>query len=182
MKKSLISPTKRLPHHLLTLVYLLALAIGVNGCKSSDPQPSTIMTLKMSADGKEWKATNFLIEVRPSDQVDDEHLWIDAYESTTINPSTHVSLYIYDYKKTGTSTVDNSKNNRQQNGNITFVDISKGTNVNYDGPITYTLTKVEGNHYQGAFSGKLCAYDCMTSVQPISVQGSFDVRIGIQAE
>jgi len=187
MKKSLVSPTQisltnRVVHRLQTLVFMFALLIGVYGCKSSDPQPSPTMTLKMSIDGQPWEAREFLVEIQPSDPVDDEHLWINARDNDLVNPSKQASLYIYDYKKTGTSTVDNKKNNRQENGNITFVDIAKGTNVNYDGPITYTLTKVEGQNYQGTFSGTLCAYSCLTSVQPITIQGSFDVHIGIQSE
>jgi hypothetical protein len=184
MIKSLVSPipisTKRALYLLRTLVCLLVLLIGVNGCKSSDPQPSLTMTLKMSIDGQPWEAREFLVRIEPSDPVDDEHLWINAQDPDLVNPSKQVSLYIYEYKKTGASTVDKSKNSRQENGSLSLVDISKGSSVDYNGPITYTLTKVEGQNYQGTFSGTLCAYSCLTSVKPIQVQGNFDVHIGIQ--
>jgi hypothetical protein len=187
MKKSLVSPTlifptKRLPHHLLTLVYLLAIAIGVNGCKSSDPKPSATMILKMSIDGQPWEAREFLVRVEAATSTVDEHLWINAQDPGLSDPSKDLDLFIYDYKKTGTSTVDNSKNKRQNNGSLSFIDISKSTSLDYFGPITYTLTKVEGQNYQGTFSGTLCAYSCLTSVKPITVQGNFDVHVGLQTE
>lgn len=131
---------------------------------------------------QQWEAKEFLVRIEPADQVDDEYLWINAQDPGLADPSKQLNLNIYDYKKTGTSTVDHSQNARQENGFISFVDISKGSSVDYHGPITYTLTKVEGNHYQGTFSGTLCAYLCLTSVQPITIQGSFDVHIGVQAE
>ncbi|MDJ1485930.1 hypothetical protein QNI16_35945 [Cytophagaceae bacterium YF14B1] len=169
---------KRILFYTLTVLFIT----WINGCKSSDPKPSDTMMLKMSIDGTEWEAKNFLVEIQPGSDLEDGHLWIDAYDNASTNPSKHLSLYVYDYRRTGTSTVDRSKNSRQENGSISLVDISRGTSVDYNGPITYTLTKVEGSNYEGTFSGMLCAYSCLTTVQPIEVQGSFQVHIGIQTQ
>ena len=139
------------------------------------------MTLSATIDGQPWKAAGFLVRIEPGDGTNDGHLWISAQDPTMLNPSKNLGLFIYGYKKTGSSTVDDSKNNRQQDAILSFIDIAKGSDVAYSGPVTYQLTKVEGDRYRGTFAGTLCAYLCLSSTPPIRVQGSFDVRIGVQA-
>lgn len=178
---SALPPNCRLRAFLLPVLLGLPVLGLFHGCRQAEVEPKQTMTLTATIDGKEWKAAEFLVLVEAADGAGDEHLWISAQDPTTLNSSKDLDLFIYDYKKTGSSTVDNSKNSRQKNGVLSFTDISKGISIDYWGPITYTLTKVEGDRYQGTFSGTLCAYLCLTTVPPVQIQGSFDVHIGVQA-
>ncbi len=163
---------------LLALFLLLFLAIGCTKKEENEPQPR--MTLKATIDGQPWEASEFLVRIEPWKELEDEHLWIDAQDPSSIQLNRQLRLYIYDYKTIGSSTVDASKNRRYENGSISFVDISQGISRDYFGPITYQLTKVENNAYEGTFSGTLCADLCMGQIPPVQIKGSFMVHLGIQ--
>lgn len=178
---SFLPPNRPLRAVLLPLLLGLPVLGLLHSCRQSGIDPKDTMTLTATIDGQPWKAAGFLVRIEPGDGTNDGHLWISAQDPTMLNPSKNLGLFIYGYKKTGSSTVDDSKNNRQQDAILSFIDIAKGSDVAYSGPVTYQLTKVEGDRYRGTFAGTLCAYLCLSSTPPIRVQGSFDVRIGVQA-
>ncbi len=169
----------RLLHPFMALFLIVFFVVG---CKKEENEPTPKMTLKATIDGKPWEAKDFLVQIQPGKELEDEHLWISAQDPTSIHLSRQLSLNIYHYKTVGFSTVDASKNHRYEDGSISFVDISQGISRDYFGPITYQLTKVENNIYEGTFSGNLCIYDCLSTLPPVHVQGSFMVHLGIQTD
>ncbi len=172
--------SRGLPTNFFLLLFLLLGQLTFTGCRKDEEEApgATPMTLSASLDGKPWEATGFLVEKTAATATSDAALLISSRSNTG---GIRLNLYLYGVDKPGTYTVSSQDNNRYKdavlevNGNQNGLDTFFGW-----GPTTYTITKVEGKHYAGTFSG---TFVDVTRNKTIQVKdGKFDVREGIQGE
>jgi hypothetical protein len=92
-----------------------------------------------------------------------------------------LNLYLYGVDKPGMYVVNSQHNNRYKDAVLEVNGNQKGPDTFFGwGPTTYTVTKVEGKHYVGTFSGSFVDVTRSRTIQVTN--GKFDVWEGIQGE
>ena len=180
MKTHYATAFSRLPKHFLLLTLLLLGTLALNSCKKDEEAApgTTPMTLSATLDGKPWEASGFLVERTAATTTNDASLLISSRSNAG---GIRMNLYLYGVDKPGLYIVSSHHNNWYKDAVLEVNGDQNGLATFFGwGPTTYTITKVEGKHYAGTFSGSFVDVTRNKTIQV--TDGKFDVREGIQGE
>jgi len=180
MKVSDLKTATAITKTFVVLLFLLFLQVILVSCKKDDEAKpdSQRMTLTATLDGKPWQANGFLVQRSVATVTSDAALEISSRSSTG---AIRMHLYLYGVDKTGTYSVNSSQNTKQQDARLEITGTPEGFSSFFGwGPATYTVTKVEGKRYTGAFTASF--FDVTRNKTITVADGKFDVWEGNQPE
>jgi hypothetical protein len=172
--------SQELPTKFILLLFLLLSQLTFTGCRKDEESApgATPMTLSASLDGKPWEASGFLVEKTAATATSDAALLISSRSNAG---GIRLNLYLYGVDRPGTYVVTSQHNNRYKDAVLEVNGDQNGLTTFFGwGPTTYTITKVEGKHYAGTFSGSFADVTRNKTIQV--TDGKFDVLEGVQGE
>ena len=172
--------SRGLPKTFILLLFLLLGQFTFTGCRKDEEEApgATPMTLSASLDGKPWEASGFLVERTAATATSDAALLISSRSNAG---GIRLNLYLYGVDRPGAYVVSSQHNNRYKDAVLEVNGDQNGLTTFFGwGPTTYTVTKVEGKHYVGTFSGSFVDVTRNKTIQV--TDGKFDVREGVQGE